>query len=221
VLPLKLIRPQWFDGVALVVGAASPDVAYVVDGSGLPVWPLSHEWHGLLLFCLPVTVVLGWIVRRAAPIVAAHLPAAGALALRDYGALGNVRHRWWVTAASALLGAASHVVWDSMADRWLFVDAASHALGALIVVAVMVQVGRVRLIRRWHGAPPAVVLRPIRFWSVAAIVGAFGVAVLPFLPAAFLPHTTGTRLLATVAMALVAGAAAVRLRPGPTWLARW
>ena len=27
VLPLKLWRPQWFDGVALAVGAASPDVA--------------------------------------------------------------------------------------------------------------------------------------------------------------------------------------------------
>src|SRR5689334_8456525 len=67
ILPLKLWRPHWFDGVALALGAASPDVAYLVDGSGLPVWPLSHQLHGLIIFCLPVTLLGCFLVRRAAP----------------------------------------------------------------------------------------------------------------------------------------------------------
>src|SRR5690606_5599152 len=53
------------------------------------------------------------LVRWAAPTVAAHLPRRpAALALRDYGVLGSVRHPWPVTVWSALLGAASHLMWD-------------------------------------------------------------------------------------------------------------
>jgi hypothetical protein len=69
------------------VGAVSPDVAYLLDGSNLPAWPFSHEWVGLVDWCLPVTVVIAWLFRLAAPPVAAHLPNGGPLALRDYGAL--------------------------------------------------------------------------------------------------------------------------------------
>jgi len=53
------------------------------------------------------------LVRWAAPTVAAHLPAGAPLALRDYSVLGTVRHHWWVTATSAVLGAASHLGWDA------------------------------------------------------------------------------------------------------------
>src|SRR4051794_24351838 len=106
VLPLKVWRPRWFDGVALVLGAASPDMAYLFDGSGLPVWPLSHEVRGLVLWCLPVVFVGCWLTRWAAPAVGAHLPVW----LRDYAVLGATRPRWWVTAWSGVLAAASHLV---------------------------------------------------------------------------------------------------------------
>ncbi len=66
VLPLKHWRPRWFDGVALVIGSACPDLAYALDGSGLPVFPLSHQWHGVVLFCLPVTLMLCPLTRWAA-----------------------------------------------------------------------------------------------------------------------------------------------------------
>lgn len=36
VVALKLWRPRWFDGVALVLGAAAPDLAYALDGSAPP-----------------------------------------------------------------------------------------------------------------------------------------------------------------------------------------
>jgi hypothetical protein len=55
--------------------------------------------------------------------------------------------------------------------------------------------------------------RSALFWPTAALVCAAGVAVTPVLPAAFLPHTTVVRLIAAVALGLLAGAFAVRLRP--------
>src|SRR3954464_368087 len=98
VLPLKLWRPGWFDGVALVVGSAAPDLAYPLVG--LVSLPGTHTLTGLFWFCLPVGLVSTWLIRRSAPLVAAHLPRLGSFALRDYGVLGAVRHRWWVTVGS-------------------------------------------------------------------------------------------------------------------------
>src|SRR2546423_12271768 len=55
VVPLKLWRPHWFDGVALVIGAMAPDFAYAEDGYGLTIH--SHAWHAPLWWALPVTLI--------------------------------------------------------------------------------------------------------------------------------------------------------------------
>jgi hypothetical protein len=216
ILPLKLWRPRWFDGVALVLGAASPDIAYLVDGSGLPVWPLSHELHGLILFCLPVTLLGCLMVRRAAPAVAAHLPSGGPFALRDYGALRTSGHRWWITVTSAIIGAASHLVLDGLEAWFPAIEYPAHLVGLVVMTALAVVIGRRRLVRRWHGEAPGVLRQPVRFWSVVVAVALPGLAVTPFLPAAFLPHTTGVRVLTALAAGLLAAAAVTgRRRPVP------
>ncbi|SFF64500.1 protein of unknown function [Actinoplanes philippinensis] len=209
ILPLKLWRPRWFDGVALALGAASPDVAYLVDGSGLPVWPLSHQLHGLIIFCLPVTLLGCLLVRRAAPAIAAHLPAGGTFALRDYGALRTSGHRWWITVSSAIIGAASHLVLDGLEAWYPGIEIPAHIVGLAAMALIAAIIGRGRLLRRWHGDPPPVTRRPALFWSVAAAVAAPLLAVTPFLPAAFLPHTTGVRVLTALSLGLLAAAAAV------------
>lgn len=201
----------------------APDAAYVLDGSGLPVWPFSHEPLGLLGWCLPLTLAGAWLVRRAAPAVAAHLPTGGSFALRDYGAIGTSRHRWWITAASALVGTASHVALDEIeqldpvgqlaqvGQGGTVIEYMFHLVGVVGMLVVGLHVGRRRLVRRWHGASPAVRRRPVLFWTVTSAVAAPMVAVTPFLPAAFLPHTTGARLLSAVGVGLLAGATAVGL----------
>ncbi|MEV4411922.1 DUF4184 family protein [Catellatospora sp. NPDC049609] len=218
-LPLKLWRPRWFDGVALVVGSAAPDLAYALDGSGLPVFPLSHQWPGLVLFCVPVTLVGAALARLAAPAVAAHLPSRPvALALPDYGVLGMARPAFAVSALSALLASASHLLWDRLTEPLPVLDLASSAGGLLAAVALAVHVGRARLLRAWHGEPPDRPVRPWLFWSVAALVTAAGAAVASRLPGAFLPHTTVARLLLALAAGLLAAAAVIRLvqpRPRP------
>ncbi|MBV1851207.1 DUF4184 family protein [Catellatospora tritici] len=206
-LPLKLWRPRWFDGVALVVGAASPDFAYALDGSGLPVFPLSHQWPGLFLCCLPVTLLCVPLVRAAAPAIAAHVPG-----LRAYGVLGTYRHPVLVTAVSALLAAASHQVWDRVTERHALLDTGSTVLGAVAAVAFCVHLVRSGLLRSWHGDPPSTPTRPGRFWLVATVVTAVAVAAVPLLPGAFLMHTSGVRLLAALALGLLTAAAASRLR---------
>lgn len=206
VLPLKVWRPRWFDGVALAVGSAAPDVAYAFDGSGLPVWPFSHEPLGLLGWCLPVTLALAWLLRRAAPVVAAHLPPAG-LALGAYGALARNPHRWFVTATSALVGGASHLAFDALEVSNPAAEPGLHVLGGLVLLLVLRHIARHALIREWHGPAPVVPRRPTLFWGVAAAVAVAGVLTLPYLPAAGLVHTTGVRLLTVVVGALLMAAA--------------
>jgi hypothetical protein len=199
VLPLKVCFPRRFDGVALVIGSAAPDIGYVLAGIAEPP---SHAWHSLIWFHLPVVVALTWLVRRAAPGVAAHLPAS----LRDYGVLGTVRHPLVVTAYSAMLGALTHQVWDAVTHPYmLFLSPSSHLaamhatafaglpwwrvvhllselVGVVVTVAVVVQIGRRRLLVDWHGPAPVRAARPFVFWPVAvlsAVVLTAGSSLLP------------------------------------------
>jgi hypothetical protein len=234
VLPLKRWRPRWFDGVALVIGSASPDLAYALDGSRLPVFPLSHQWHGLVLFCLPVTLLGCVLVRWAAPVVSAHLPGS----LTAYGILGCRRPRLFVTAASALIGAASHLIWDRLAVGAF--DLTSTVVGGALALFLLLRYppttdsnakpdqaaraaasatagrdgeaafgGRAEQssVEQPFRAPRA---RPLYFWPVAVAVTSAGVAVALRMPGAFLVHTTGSRVLIALAAGMLAGAVCVR-----------
>jgi hypothetical protein len=105
-------------------------------------------------------------------------------------------------------------VWDHLSAPSELAENVSHVVGAVAAGACFLHIGRHRLLLRWHGPAPAVPRRPALFWSTAALVFAAGTAVTPTLPGAFLPHTTGVRLLAAVALGLMAGAGAVRLTRG-------
>lgn len=112
VLPLKLLWPRWFDGVALCVGSMAPDFAYVAAGTA---WGfVSHSAWGLAWFCVPVAVVVSGLVRWLWPTVVAMLPGRW----RGGGArLVGAAPPWWVTVSSALVGAASHVLVDAFTHR--------------------------------------------------------------------------------------------------------
>ncbi len=238
---LKLWRPHWFDGVALVVGAAAPDAAYAV--AGLPMDIRSHAWHALFWFNLPVTVVVAALIRRAAPYVVRHLPSGGRLAIRDYGVLALVRHRLAITVCSALLGALSHQLWDAITHPyllighpftgpgtylpmmhatgpaglpwWRVIHLASEVAGCAISIAVAVQIGRRRLLVAWHGPAPVAPWRPAVFWSVAAAVCALLAVAAGALPGNDQINVAGSRLLIAVTVAFLAAAAAVRWKAGP------
>lgn len=176
VLPLKIGAPRWTSGTALVIGSMAPDVEYYArtyPGAG----PLSHTWLGQLTFCLPVSLVLYWLVTRiiARPL-AAHLPDGGALHLRDYALLSEQPSgaaHLPVVALSALVGSSSHVVLDRLSGGWSMHNAAEYGawfpfsamsadwhwiafkLATWIVLAtvtllMMRYMGERRLLRRWN-----------------------------------------------------------------------
>ncbi len=225
VLPLKFWRPRWFDGVALVVGTIAPDVPYALEGYGVTIH--SHTWHAPLWWAVPVTLAGTRLVRWAAPTVAAHLPTAGPLALRDYGVLGAVRYRWWVTALCGALGALSHVVWDAFTHPggpfpvlrhdatpgvpwWFLLVNVSDMLGFAVAAAVVVHIGRCRLLVEWHGPARLPAPAPLRFWSVAAVTFALGVATLPWQPLQYL-HEQAIRTMLAFGFALLAGTLATKV----------
>jgi hypothetical protein len=240
VLPLKLAYPRRFDGVALVVGSMAPDVAYTTAGLGVVVH--SHTWHSVFWFSIPVTLAIATVVRAAAPHVAAHLPSRGPLALGDYGVLGAVRHPLGVTVCSALVGASSHLLWDSVTHPyilavhpflggqtslpalhrvawaglpwWRVVQLVSDAVGLVAAVAIAVHIGRRRLLVDWHGPAPTVRRRPALFWSVAAATAVVVTIAVLALPGNDIgPNVIGVRLIGAGAVTLLVAAAAVRSGP--------
>ena len=231
VLPLKVWRPRWFDGVALVVGSTAPDLGYPLVG--VTALPETHSLPALLYWSLPVTLLLCWLIRRTAPGIAVHLPA-GWFALPDYGALGRVRHRWYVTVLSALLGAGSHLLWDGFTHYpplggwaarhipalshevypgwpwWYVLQHVSTVVGGVVAIAVFARIGRYRLIRRWHGDPPPAVRAPGRFWAVPAAALLTYVVTWPLLPHPYAPHVQVVRLFWALGFGLLAGALLAR-----------
>ena len=114
VLPLLLLRPRWFDGVALCLGSMAPDLAYLAAGTRVGF--ASHTPAALLWFCLPVTLILTALVRRTAAPLLAHLPVSPAL--RDRLApLAGPAPGVLLTITSALLGASTHVLLDAFTHR--------------------------------------------------------------------------------------------------------
>jgi hypothetical protein len=117
VLPLKQAAPRWFDGTALVVGSAVPDL---VQAANEAPWSVNaHTLSAQVWLCWPVTVVSAVILKWwVAPVLAPHLPDWPPLHLRDYGALGRwPRDRsaraWTLLVVSALAGLLSHLLLDS------------------------------------------------------------------------------------------------------------
>ena len=117
ILPIARRWPGYMDGPALVVGSMSPDFAYVLAGSRFELWAHALPW--LVIFCIPVTIIVAWlIVRVLAAVVAVHLPDAGHFRLRDFSGLATHRFQGIPTVAGAVLGAVSHVVLDSFTHDW-------------------------------------------------------------------------------------------------------
>jgi hypothetical protein len=199
VVGLKILRPRWFDGTALVLGSMCPDLAYAFAGTALAF--NAHTPVGLVFFCLPVTVLLCLVVRGpVAPVAFAQLPDTP-LRLHDYRALSLRRPPLAQTAVSALIGAVSHALWDTFTHdgRWgarhvaflreevatiggtsLSVARAlqyvGHAGGAIVTLALLAYIADRRLLRQWYGAAfddlaPVVLSRRSRqvFWAVVAV----------------------------------------------------
>lgn len=112
VLPSRLRRTVPL--AALAIGTMTPDFEYLLRLKPLSVW--SHTLTGLLIFCLPVGLVT-WIAWERI----ARGPTRELLSLRDDRAplrlsLGSVA----LASLAVVIGAASHLVWDSFTHSGRF-----------------------------------------------------------------------------------------------------
>lgn len=149
---------------ALVIGTLSPDLEYVLRLR--PYGKFGHSPQGLVLFCLPATLLLWWgwtsLVR---PALTPLLPPA-IRARAEAPPPGRRADRWMLATIAALAGAVTHVLWDGFTHengwglalvpsldgvaihRWgvhwyIVAQYASSALGVL-VVAVWIMVAWLR-----------------------------------------------------------------------------
>jgi hypothetical protein len=206
VLPLKMVRPAWFDATALCLGAAAPDLGYPFS-RWLPFH--THSVGGVVTWGLAWTLVASVLVRRfVAPVTFAHVPDLGMLRLHSLRVLPARRPPVWQTVTSAFLGAASHVLLDSFThtDRFgasllrlngvLFTVEGSPittarllqyigvTIGPLVGLALLAAIGRSRRLESWYGpesvrAARSFTLRPrnrLWFWGVVALGPPAGLA---------------------------------------------
>lgn len=124
VVPLGGRFPRAFTLPALVAGSMSPDFEYFLRLN--TVRTIGHDLAGIPLFCVPASLIALWLFDRAmkGPLIAL-APAPIRLRLLPFAAPSL---RWWglplaILAASAAIGAASHILWDAFThENGWFVD---------------------------------------------------------------------------------------------------
>jgi len=131
VLPLVGASRLPLDRTCLLLGAMAPDFEYFVRGR--QVGELSHSWLGLVVFCVPMTLVLAVLFHHVLkwPALMMLPPAWSARLVPAIGGAWPARRGWTVAPivlASAALGATTHLVWDGFTHGQGFITRAVPAL---------------------------------------------------------------------------------------------
>jgi hypothetical protein len=111
VLPLRTFKRRSFG--ALVIGSLAPDIGYYFGGFDLAA--VAHTPLGILTLCLPTGLVLIALVRLLHRPVANLLPGPHRLALLSLPQMPRLTSPRvaWQISISVLIGAITHVAWDS------------------------------------------------------------------------------------------------------------
>ena len=121
VLPLR--RARLMSTVPLIIGAMTPDVPYYFPWRIAKHIPeATHTFLGTFTLDLPIGLVLLlflWLLRG--PLAAPLGPAAQAKCLAAVERFGSRPRNWALAPLSILIGAWTHLAWDSFthADSWV------------------------------------------------------------------------------------------------------
>lgn len=115
---IPFYRSKWLNFEALMIGTMLPDLPYVL-GSYSKLSQKSHDWSGIISYCLPSGLVVfsvwHWLVRPAVKaLIVPWLIRGDYKALEEHKAyLVKDRLVFWLKVSLGLmLGAATHLVWD-------------------------------------------------------------------------------------------------------------
>lgn len=121
ILPLRSLCPRWLSFPGLILGAMAPDLSYYVGLHGK--WSaFCHTPEGVATVCLPLSLVLLALLLRFSGPLTVLVPAPHRAIVR--GQLQQPVRAMWLNLAiavlSILLGATSHLLWDSFTHpgRW-------------------------------------------------------------------------------------------------------
>lgn len=125
VLPLTYLPKKWFSLTGLVIGSVTPDFEYFLRMKIKSNY--SHTVDGLFWFDLPLGVLLAFIfhdiVRNR---LFDNLPIffkSRFSAIKQFDWNGHFKKYWFVVIISILIGASSHIFWDSFThDHGYFVQ---------------------------------------------------------------------------------------------------
>ena len=114
-LVLPLLRSRYFSATGLIIGSMSPDFEYFFKMSVNGIH--SHTKAGLLYFDLPVTIILSLIFHQFVKMnLIGNSPVFIQKRFQDtlqFNFLSYLKTNWGIFLISAMLGAASHIFWDS------------------------------------------------------------------------------------------------------------
>jgi hypothetical protein len=143
ILPLRRLKP--LRTVPLVLGAMAPDFSHYLPWNVRVWFPDTHNFGASWRVCVPLClVVLGcaWLLR--APLTALMSPRARWLCLTAIEPFGKRPVEWLLAPLSILIGAWTHLLWDSFthSNGWMVRHyAALHA--ALVIGSYETTVNRV------------------------------------------------------------------------------
>ena len=112
---LPFINRKFFSATALVAGSMAPDFEYFfrMDVND----KYSHTIGGLFYFDVPVAIVIAFIfhstVKKRLLQNLPHDLSARFVDTENFNFNEALRKRFWIIALSSLLGAATHIFWDS------------------------------------------------------------------------------------------------------------
>ena len=125
VLPLTYLSKRWFSLTGLVIGSLTPDFEYFFRMRIQSKY--SHSIDGLFWFDLPLGILLTFIFHNLVrDSLLQNLPIGFKSRFSGFKHLDwNVyfKRKWFVVITSILIGAASHILWDSFThDTGYFVQ---------------------------------------------------------------------------------------------------
>ena len=143
VLPLAYLLPKYVSMAGLVTGSLMPDFEYFFRME--PKSTLSHTIVGILLFCLPVGLLSSYvfhnIIRNT---LIDNLPLflkARFFKIKQFNWDRQFIEHWFVEMVSIIVGACSHILWDSFTHgQYKIYQHPSTAVGAIIICYVIYKI---------------------------------------------------------------------------------
>ncbi|WP_417444967.1 DUF4184 family protein [Joostella sp.] len=125
VLPLNYLPKKWISLTGLIIGSLTPDFEYFLRMRIKSNY--SHTFDGLFWFDLPLGILLAFIfhniIRNS---LFDNLPIflkSRFLHLKQFNWNKNFKKKWLIIIISVLIGAISHILWDSFThDNGYFVQ---------------------------------------------------------------------------------------------------